>query len=46
MSNKANVTKQADREIRIERVFDAPRDRVFAAFIDPRRIPEWWGLRR
>jgi uncharacterized protein YndB with AHSA1/START domain len=43
MSKRAIVTKPADREIRIERVFDAPRDRVFAAFIDPERIPEWWG---
>jgi uncharacterized protein YndB with AHSA1/START domain len=39
----ATVTKPSDREIRSERVFDAPRDRVFAAFTDPRLIPEWWG---
>src|SRR5439155_19916464 len=32
-------------EIRAERVFDAPRDRVFAAFTDPKLVPEWWGLR-
>ncbi len=29
----------------MERVFDAPRDRVFAAFTDPKLIPEWWGPR-
>ena len=29
--------------IRIERVFDAPRERVFAAFTDPELIPQWWG---
>jgi len=40
---RATVTTPGDREIRIERVFDAPRDRVFAAFTDPERIPEWWG---
>jgi uncharacterized protein YndB with AHSA1/START domain len=40
---QATVTTPADREIHIERVFDAPRDRVFAAFTDPELIPEWWG---
>ena len=41
----ATITTPADREIRIERIFDAPRDRVFAAYTDPARIPEWWGPR-
>ena len=27
------------------REFDAPRDRVFAAYTDPALIPEWWGPR-
>ena len=39
----ATVTTPTDRDIYIERVFDAPRDRVFAAFTDPKLIPEWWG---
>jgi len=26
-----------------ERVFDAPRDVVWQAFMDPDRIPRWWG---
>ena len=39
----ATVTTPTDREIHIERMFDAPRDRVFAAFTDPKLIPEWWG---
>ena len=39
----ATVTTPTDCEIHIERVFDAPRDRVFAAFTDPKLIPEWWG---
>jgi uncharacterized protein YndB with AHSA1/START domain len=39
----ATVTTPADREIHIERVFEAPRDRVFAAFTDPELIPQWWG---
>jgi uncharacterized protein YndB with AHSA1/START domain len=39
----ATVTTPTDREIHVERVFDAPRDRVFAAFTDPQLIPQWWG---
>jgi len=39
----ATVTTPTDREIHIERVFDAPRDRVFAVYTDPELIPEWWG---
>ena len=41
----ATVTTPSEREIRIERVFDAPRDRVFAVYTDPQLIPEWWGPR-
>ncbi len=39
----ATLTTPTDREIHVERVFDAPREGVFAAFTDPERIPEWWG---
>jgi uncharacterized protein YndB with AHSA1/START domain len=41
----AVVTTPTDREIHIERVFDAPRERVFGAYTDPKLIPEWWGPR-
>jgi uncharacterized protein YndB with AHSA1/START domain/DNA-binding transcriptional ArsR family regulator len=41
----ATITTPTDREIHIERVFDAPRDRVFAVYTDPKLIPEWWGPR-
>lgn len=41
----ATVTTPTDREIHIERVFDAPRDRVFAVYTDPKLIPQWWGPR-
>jgi uncharacterized protein YndB with AHSA1/START domain len=41
----ATVTTPTDREIRIERVFNAPRDRVFALYTDPSAVPEWWGPR-
>jgi uncharacterized protein YndB with AHSA1/START domain len=41
----ATITTPSDREIRLEREFDAARDRVFAAYTDPELIPEWWGPR-
>ena len=39
----AKVTTPAEREIRIERVFDAPRDRVWRAFTEPDLLAQWWG---
>ncbi len=41
--SKTKVTTPADREIRIERIFDAPRDRVWRAFTDPKLLAQWWG---
>lgn len=40
-----NVTLPSDTEILITREFDAPRDVVFKAMIDPDLIPRWWGPR-
>jgi uncharacterized protein YndB with AHSA1/START domain len=40
---KAETTLVGDREIHVERIFDAPRERVFAAYTDPELIPQWWG---
>jgi uncharacterized protein YndB with AHSA1/START domain len=40
---KTQVTTPNELEIRVERVFDAPRDHVFAVWTDPKLIPEWWG---
>ena len=42
-SKAAKITTPGDREIRIERVFDAPRSRVWRAFTDPDLVKEWWG---
>jgi uncharacterized protein YndB with AHSA1/START domain len=39
------LTLPSDREIVMTRVFDAPRARLFQAFIDPVAIPQWWGQR-
>jgi uncharacterized protein YndB with AHSA1/START domain len=39
----ATVTTAADRQIRIERIFDAPRERVWRAMTDPKLVAQWWG---
>lgn len=45
-STKATkVEARADREIVSERVFEAPRERVFDAYTNPELIPQWWGPR-
>jgi uncharacterized protein YndB with AHSA1/START domain len=41
--NDTNVTTPSEREIRVERVFDAPRAHVFSVWTNPDLIPEWWG---
>ncbi len=41
--NTTTVTKPNELEIRVERVFDAPRSHVFSVWTDPALIPEWWG---
>jgi uncharacterized protein YndB with AHSA1/START domain len=46
MAGATTLTTPADREIVTERVFDAPRERVFATYTDPELIPQWWGPRR
>ena len=40
---KTKVTTPNELEIRVERVFDAPRDHVYSVWTDPDLIPEWWG---
>ena len=41
--NETTVTTPSELEIRVERVFDAPRAHVFSVWTDPDLIPEWWG---
>ena len=38
-----DVTTPSDRQIRVERVFNAPRERVWRAHTDPERVAQWWG---
>ncbi|MBW3552547.1 MAG: SRPBCC family protein [Gemmatimonadetes bacterium] len=39
----AKVTTPSEREIRVERVFNAPRERVWRAMTDPEQLAQWWG---
>ena len=39
------LTLPTEREVVVTRVLDAPRERVFQAYVDPKAIPEWWGPR-
>lgn len=37
------LTQPSDRELRSERIFDAPRDIVWRAYTEPDLIKQWWG---
>jgi uncharacterized protein YndB with AHSA1/START domain len=39
----STLTMPSDRDIRIERVFNAPRDLVWRAHTDPELVRQWWG---
>ena len=46
MTKKKSLSKEfADREIVITRVVDAPRERVWEAWTDPKQVAKWWGPR-
>jgi uncharacterized protein YndB with AHSA1/START domain len=42
-SSSAAATARPEREIIITRVYDAPRELVFSAWIEPQRLARWWG---
>lgn len=42
-SDSFQVTTPSDREIRLTRLFDAPRHLVFEAMSKPEHITQWWG---
>jgi uncharacterized protein YndB with AHSA1/START domain len=42
-ANRHTLTTPTDRTIRVEREFDAPRDRVWRAFTEPALLAQWWG---
>jgi uncharacterized protein YndB with AHSA1/START domain len=40
---KATITTPSEREVRIERVFNAPREQVWRALTNPECVAQWWG---
>ena len=42
-SDTFNVSTPSDREIRLTRLFDAPRHVVFEVFTNPEHVQRWWG---
>ena len=40
---KVQVTTPSEREIRMEREFNAPRDLVWRAYTEPDLLKKWWG---
>lgn len=42
-SESFKTTTPSDREIRMTRLFDAPRNLVFEAMTKPEHITQWWG---
>src|SRR5437660_11861739 len=43
MAARNNVVEMPIKELVIERVFDAPRERVFDVFTQPEHLQKWWG---
>ena len=39
----ATITSSTDREIHVERIFDASRERVWRAMTEPKLLAQWWG---
>ena len=47
MAARDNVAEDmATKELVVERVFDAPRERVFDMFTQPEHLQKWWGPKR
>jgi uncharacterized protein YndB with AHSA1/START domain/pimeloyl-ACP methyl ester carboxylesterase len=42
-TKEENRNSSTDREIKFDRVFDAPRDLVFEAWTNPEQLVKWWG---
>jgi uncharacterized protein YndB with AHSA1/START domain len=46
MAKTSIVAEPGKLEVIITRVFDAPREKVFKIYTDPKMIPKWWGPKR
>ena len=42
-AQQSSNTLDAEKTLRIERTFDAPRDLVYQAWTDPVHMTKWWG---
>jgi uncharacterized protein YndB with AHSA1/START domain len=42
-TGRVAAEKHGERQIKVVREFDAPRERVFEAFTDPDQVAQWWG---
>jgi len=42
-AKNSEVAATSDREIVMERIFNAPRELVFEAWTDPKHVAQWWG---
>jgi uncharacterized protein YndB with AHSA1/START domain len=40
---KAKLWTEGERDIRIERIFNAPRSKVWRAMTQPELVAQWWG---
>ena len=45
MSVKVEATPNSDRELVIARIIDAPREKVFRAWTDPKLMTQWFAPR-
>lgn len=45
IAKKLDVQPETDRELVISRIIDAPREKVFKAFADPKLLKQWWAPR-
>src|SRR5947207_3120303 len=46
MAARDNVVEMPLKQLVIERVFDAPRERLFDVFTEPEHLQKWWGRKR
>ena len=42
-AGKTTMTLPGDREIQVERIFNAPRERVWRAYTERDLVAKWWG---
>jgi uncharacterized protein YndB with AHSA1/START domain len=43
MSNDNPIQASKKRELAITRVFDAPVEQVWKAWVEPEMVKQWWG---